>query len=97
MNVFYRKYRPDIDHLRDREYFTICKRKVYFTFFSLLLQTMTDEMFTRKHGSRPGVAHICILITDGRSSQPDLTEKMAEEAHDSGVYLFAIGTYVHIF
>ena len=56
---------------------------------------MLNEMFSRKHGSRPGVAHICILITDGRSSKPELTEKMAEEAHDSGVYVFSIGTYIN--
>ena len=55
---------------------------------------MLNEMFSRKHGSRPGVAHICILITDGRSSKPELTEKMAEEAHDSGVYVFSIGNVI---
>ena len=55
---------------------------------------MLDDMFDRKHGSRPGVAHICILITDGRSSKPDLTEEVAEEAHDSGIYVFAIGKLI---
>ena len=58
---------------------------------SFYCQMMMDDMFNRKHGSRPGVAHICILITDGRSRIPELTEKMAEEAHDSGIYVFAVG------
>lgn len=57
----------------------------------LALEKLTDEMLSRKHGARSGVAHICILITDGRSSKPELTLPQAEIVHKSGIYIFAIG------
>ena len=56
-----------------------------------VVQVMMDEVLNGKRGYRSDVAHICILITDGRSRLPDLTVKAAERAHASGVYVFAIG------
>ena len=56
-----------------------------------LNQMLMEEMFSTKNGARPGVAQICILITDGRSSEPKKTIPMAKKVHDSGIYMFAIG------
>lgn len=57
----------------------------------LALQTAYEEMFTIKHGSRRGVAHICIVITDGVSRLPQNTIGTADLVHKSGVEVFAIG------
>lgn len=41
--------------------------------------------------SRPGVKKMGVVITDGKSSEPQLTEWEAKLAHDDGIDVFAIG------
>ncbi|KAK3096918.1 hypothetical protein FSP39_004752 [Pinctada imbricata] len=41
--------------------------------------------------SRPGVAHIAIVITDGQSMRPNVTKHEARLAHKEGIYIFAVG------
>lgn len=52
--------------------------------------------FVRKVGfvkgvSRPEVAHIMIVLTDGLSMDSEKTRKESSLAHDAGIYVFAIG------
>ncbi|KAK3581965.1 hypothetical protein CHS0354_023436 [Potamilus streckersoni] len=48
-------------------------------------------LFKPGSGSRQGVAHIAIVVTDGQSQDPQATQNMAMLAHDEGIYVFAIG------
>lgn len=34
---------------------------------------------------------IGVVITDGKSTDPELTRKEAQKAHEMGVHMFAIG------
>ena len=43
--------------------------------------------------SRPGVKKMGVVITDGKSSEPQITEWEAKLAHDDGIDVFAIGIY----
>ena len=43
------------------------------------------------HISRPNVAHVVIVITDGRSQKFLLTQTEAEALKKTGAYVFAIG------
>lgn len=52
--------------------------------------------FAREQGfsterSRPDVAHIMVVLTDGMSDTPTVTEDEARKAKDEGIYIFAIG------
>ena len=49
--------------------------------------------YVRRHGfrSRPNVAHIMVVITDGVSSNPEVTQREAEAAKKAGIYVFAVG------
>jgi hypothetical protein len=38
-----------------------------------------------------------VVITDGKSSEPQLTEWEAKLAHDDGIDVFAIGTMYIVF
>ncbi|KAL3865980.1 hypothetical protein ACJMK2_043322 [Sinanodonta woodiana] len=42
-------------------------------------------------GMRPGTRKTAIVITDGLSTQPNLTQQTAKAARDSGILIFAIG------
>ncbi|KAK6188179.1 hypothetical protein SNE40_004415 [Patella caerulea] len=55
------------------------------------LNYVTDHMFTNKRGSRTGVDHIVIVLTDGESNDMDKTKKAAYHAHQSGLQVFSIG------
>ncbi|ESO82397.1 hypothetical protein LOTGIDRAFT_134694 [Lottia gigantea] len=52
------------------------------------LAYMRDHLFKK---ARPGVPHICIVITDGESQEPDKTAKEALGARQAGIDIFAIG------
>ncbi|XP_053375389.1 cartilage matrix protein-like isoform X2 [Mercenaria mercenaria] len=56
----------------------------------LALQRARYEMFSMKHGSRRGVAHICIVITDGVSRIPEMTLIESNLNHEAGIDVFAI-------
>ena len=48
-------------------------------------------MFTEKNGARRGIPHIVIVITDGKSNNPQITQQEAAKAQAQGIYMFAIG------
>ncbi|ESO83315.1 hypothetical protein LOTGIDRAFT_239707 [Lottia gigantea] len=52
------------------------------------LAYMRDHLFKK---ARPGVPHICIVITDGESQEPEKTAKEALGARQAGIDIFAIG------
>ena len=50
---------------------------------------------TQANGARPQTAaRIAVVITDGRSARPDLTQQEVELIHKSGIYVFSIGMNV---
>jgi len=52
---------------------------------------------TQTNGARPQTAaRIAVVITDGYSSRPDLTQQEIELIHKSGIYVFSIGMEVII-
>ena len=58
------------------------------------LQTMHDEMFTRRNGDRPNVDNICILLTDGVSninSRRTVPEAVAARNKNIHIYVIGIG------
>lgn len=57
-------------------------------------QSLTHISFKN---SRPGVKKMGVVITDGKSSEPQLTEWEAKLAHDDGIDVFAIGTMYIVF
>ncbi|XP_045170648.2 cartilage matrix protein-like isoform X2 [Mercenaria mercenaria] len=56
----------------------------------LALQRARYEMFSMKHGSRRGVDHICIVITDGASQHTEMTIIESNSIHKAGIVVFAI-------
>lgn len=61
------------------------------TYTDKALNFASENMFQSKHGARSDVAHIIIVLTDGRSSNNPSTVVEAEKARQSGVAIFAIG------
>ncbi|KAI0238260.1 Cartilage matrix protein [Lamellibrachia satsuma] len=55
------------------------------------LRYMRTVMFSAKNGARPDIPHIAIVITDGKSNNPQITQMEAAKAHAQGIHLFAIG------
>lgn len=51
----------------------------------------SGTMFTEENGARSNVTKIMIVITDGESTEKDLTVKAARMAHDMDIHIFAIG------
>ncbi|XP_067664921.1 cartilage matrix protein-like [Haliotis asinina] len=51
----------------------------------------TEEMFKADHGSRNNTAHIIVVLTDGASQDFEATRAAAQNAHEKGVQVFAIG------
>ena len=50
---------------------------------------------TQANGARPQTAaRIAVVITDGHSRRPDLTQQEIELIHKSGIYVFSIGMEV---
>ena len=50
--------------------------------------------FTETNGARPssqGIPRITIVITDGQSNNPSATATSAQQLHDAGIIVFAIG------
>jgi len=70
-------------HNRYREIATKCS----------LGDTKNNHSLTRISfkNSRPGVKKMGVVITDGKSSEPTITEWEAKSAHDDGIDVFAIG------
>ncbi|XP_052790966.1 cartilage matrix protein-like isoform X1 [Mya arenaria] len=50
-----------------------------------------DAIRNMLKASRPGVQKIGIVITDGRSTEPEKTSREAQLVHEMGVQMFAIG------
>ncbi|XP_046558693.1 collagen alpha-6(VI) chain-like [Haliotis rubra] len=52
------------------------------------IQFMRDRFLPH---ARKGVKTVCIVLTDGKSQEPELTEKQARITRDAGVEMFAVG------
>ena len=59
------------------------------------LRYMRTEMFTEKNGARSDIPHIAIVITDGKSNNPQITRMEAAKAQAEGIHMFAIGIGNH--
>ena len=46
--------------------------------------------------SRPGVQKIGIVLTDGKSTEPEKTEKEAKQVREAGVEVFVIGMLISV-
>ncbi|XP_052778428.1 uncharacterized protein LOC128215858 [Mya arenaria] len=55
------------------------------------IQRMREDMFDFRHGDRPNVDNVCIVITDGDSDNYTHTVDQAKLARDNGIHIFAIG------
>ena len=57
----------------------------------LALKYATENSFTVASGDRPEVPNILIVITDGKSNEPELTRQESDILHQLGVKVFAVG------
>ncbi|KAL5004049.1 hypothetical protein ScPMuIL_017505 [Solemya velum] len=57
----------------------------------MAIDFMRNNMFQSASGSRQHAGHFGIVITDGRSQEPQKTARAAQEARRQGITLFAIG------
>ena len=55
------------------------------------INVLSEEMFTRENGAREDVTGIGVIITDGRSDDPQLTWQNAMEAREGGIHLITLG------
>jgi len=58
---------------------------------SAALKLVRESVFTAAHGVRANVAHVVIVITDGRSQRVTVTRDEAAQLKASGATVFAIG------
>ncbi|KAH9492718.1 Collagen alpha-4(VI) chain [Bulinus truncatus] len=61
------------------------------TYTDKALKYVSDNMFDSRNGGRDGVAHIIIVLTDGRSTNNKRTVNEAAIARQKGAAIFAIG------
>ena len=57
----------------------------------LALKYAAENSFTVASGDRPDVTNILIVITDGKSNEPEFTRQEADVLHQLGVKVFAVG------
>jgi collagen type VI alpha len=62
----------------------------------LALKMAREVSFTPQNGARSGVEKVAIVLTDGRSNDPDLTAQQAKLLKDSGVLVIAVAIGVDI-
>ena len=55
------------------------------------LSLLISEMFTNEKGDREYVPNFSIIITDGKSGDPDATKTAAQAARDAGITLLSVG------
>ncbi|XP_076111939.1 uncharacterized protein LOC143080127 isoform X2 [Mytilus galloprovincialis] len=55
------------------------------------IKYVTQTTYTPQHGSRSGVPHIMVLVTDGPSVTKDITKLRAQTAKDNGVIVYTVG------
>ena len=48
-------------------------------------------MFTSANGDRPGIRNFLLMVTDGKSSNPDTTWEQARLARAQGITVMALG------
>ncbi|GFO49159.1 collagen alpha-5(vi) chain [Plakobranchus ocellatus] len=61
------------------------------TYTDKALRYVNNYMFLPRNGGREGVAHIVIVLTDGKSSRHSKTALQAMKAKENGISIFAIG------
>ena len=52
---------------------------------------MRTELFSPEHGAREGVPRVCILLTDGHSTDKEKTLAEAEKAKADGITIIGVG------
>ena len=55
------------------------------------LEVMGTEMFTERHGDRPDVKNVAVVITDGKSNNRGATIRAANAARQANIHIYAIG------
>ena len=55
------------------------------------LKYVTQTTFTPSHGSRGGIPHIMVLVTDGPSRTKDITKLRAQTAKDNNIAIYTVG------
>ncbi|CAC5403837.1 COL6A [Mytilus coruscus] len=74
-----------VQYLDDRE-------RMQLTFIGKALQMLKQEGFKKRNGGRGGkVPKIAIIITDGEPTDIVATHRLAKEAKQQGIIIFAIG------
>ena len=48
-------------------------------------------MFRQDRGDRPNVPNVLVVITDGRSSDPEATWQQAIRTRNAGIHIIALG------
>lgn len=55
------------------------------------LNKLRQVMFKPERGSRPGVKHVALILTDGASMDEAATQVAAKACRDANIQIFAIG------
>lgn len=61
----------------------------------LALKLVTSHVLSAEGGARKEVAQVVIVVTDGQSSNPEMTQFWADQLKKGGAYVFAIGLCIH--
>ena len=65
------------------------------TFTDFALNKLMADGFSKASGARDGVPKIAVVITDGNSTNPYMTNIKAQEAKSKEIHIFAIGEQLH--
>ena len=57
----------------------------------LALAYVRENSFTADAGDRVDAVNVLVILTDGKSNQPELTKEEADKIHETGAKVFAIG------
>nr|QTJ24581.1 astacin [Perinereis aibuhitensis] len=62
----------------------------------LAIDLATTQMFTPNKGDRPQNPNVLVVLTDGQSTERNLTMKAATEAKNAGIKIIAVGIGDHV-
>ena len=55
------------------------------------IAALRTKIFSAEHGARDGVPRVCILLTDGQSTDKAKTLAEAEKAKEDGITIIGVG------